>query len=91
MTSAETDGRLLPLLLHSRCIPVAFPLQVRYHAQPSLTTAWEREEEEVTLHVSRCAFAAGGERNVFHARLEGSSFAWVAKVCTHPTSLPPHF
>ena len=62
---------------------LTFPDVVRYHAQPSLSTAWEREEEEVTLHVSRCAFAAGGERNVFHARLEGSSFAWVAKECKH--------
>ena len=56
---------------------------VRLHAPPSFETAWERESEVLTLLVSRCAFDGGGERNVFHAQFEGSSFDWVAKESKH--------
>ena len=62
---------------------ITYERVVRLHAPPSFDTRWEAEAERLTLLVSRGAFDGGGERNVFHARFEGSQFEWVAKESKH--------
>jgi len=81
----STAGRQLrPVQWEARASQwISYDGVARLHAPPSFDARWERDAETLTLLVSRCAFDAGGERNVFHARFEGSHFEWVAKESKH--------